>query len=77
MGPASIFRETWEAIPVLILLFVGSMIALKSGSQESSTGRTLRQFFANFYQMALRITGYVAVLLALQYWIGMRPLLGW
>ena len=48
--------------------------------KRGSTGRTRADPSAssgNLSQMPLRIIGYVAVLLALQYWIGLRPLLGW
>ena len=77
MGPGSLFREAWEAVPILLLLLAGSLIALRSGVDRPASSRNLRQFFGNLYQMLLRIMGYVAVLLALQYWIGLRPLLGW
>jgi hypothetical protein len=77
MGPGSLLREAWEAVPILFLLLAGSLIALRSGVDRPASNRNLRQFFGNLYQMLLRIMGYVAVLLALQYWIGLRPLLGW
>jgi hypothetical protein len=77
MGPGSLLKEAWEAIPILLLLVVGSLIALRSGADRPESSRNFRQFFGNLYQMLLRIMGYVAVLLALQYWIGLRPLLGW
>ena len=77
MGPGSLLREAWEAIPILLLLSVGSLIALRSGVERPTSSRNFRQFLGNLYQMLLRIMGYVAVLLALQYWIGLRPLLGW
>ena len=77
MGPGSLLREAWEAVPILLLLLAGSMIALRSGVERPASSGNLRQFFGNLYQMLLRVTGYVAVLLALQYWIGLRPLLGW
>ena len=77
MGPGSLLREFWEAVPILLLLLAGSLIALRSGVDRPAPGQNLRQFFGNLYQMLLRVMGYVAVLLALQYWIGLRPLLGW
>jgi hypothetical protein len=77
MGPGSLLREAWEAVPILLLLLAGSLIALRSGVDRPATNRNLRQFFGNLYQMLLRVLGYVAVLLALQYWIGLRPVLGW
>jgi hypothetical protein len=77
MGPRSLIREAWEAIPILLLLMIGGMIALKSGVRRSDSSQTLRQVAGNLSQMTLRIVGYLAVLLALQYWIGLRPQLGW
>jgi hypothetical protein len=77
MGPRSLVREAWEMIPILLLLMVGGMIALKSGVRRSGERQNLRQVVGNLSQMTLRVLGYVAVLLALQYWIGLRPQLGW
>jgi hypothetical protein len=77
MGPRSLIREAWEMIPILFLLAVGGMIALKSGVQRSGESRNLRQVAGNLSQITLRVLGYLAVLLALQYWIGLRPQLGW
>lgn len=77
MGPGSLLREAWEVIPILLLLVVGSLIALRSGGDRPESSRTIGHFMGNFYHMVLRVMGYVAVLLALQYWIGLRPLLGW
>ena len=77
MGPGSLLREAWEAVPILLLLLAGSLIALRSGVDRPVSTRNLRQFFGNLYQILLRVLGYVAVLLALQYWIGLRPVLGW
>jgi hypothetical protein len=77
MGPGSLLRETWKVIPVLFLLLAGALIALRSGVEKPVSGRNIRQFFGNLSQMLLRLVGYVALLLALQYWIGLRPSLGW
>lgn len=77
MGPRSLVREAWEMIPVLLLLMVGSMIALKSGVRRSGKSQNLRQVAGNLSQITFRVLGYLAVLLALQYWIGLRPQLGW
>ena len=77
MGPGSFLRQTWELIPVLMLLLVGSLIALRSGGDRPASEQGSRPFFTNLYQMVLRIMGYAAMLVALQYWIGLRPMLGW
>jgi hypothetical protein len=77
MGLRSLLREAWEFIPILLLLLAGGLIALKSGVQRPASSRDFWQLAGNFYQMLLRVIGYAAVLLALQYWIGLRPVLGW
>jgi hypothetical protein len=77
MGPGSILREAWEVIPILFLLLIGGLIALRSGVEKPATNRTWRQVFGNLSEMTLRVMGYVALLLALQYWIGLRPTMGW
>ncbi len=77
MGPGSLLRQTWELIPVLFLLLIGGLIALRSGVEKPASERNFRQFFGNLSQMVLRLMGYLAVLVALQYWIGLRPTLGW
>ncbi len=77
LGPGSLLREAWELVPVLLLLFVGALIASQSGVRHATTGQGLRQVVVNLSQVFLRILGYAAVLLALQYCIGLRPSLGW
>jgi hypothetical protein len=77
MSLSSVLSEIWEIVPILILLLVGGMIALRSGSDRPTTGLDFRQIAGNLSQMMLRVAGYVAVLIALQYWIGQRPALGW
>jgi hypothetical protein len=77
MGPGSLLRETWELIPVLILLAAGAMIALRSGVDRPETGQNFRQLIGNLSHMLLRVLGYLGVLIALQYFIGMRSVLGW
>jgi hypothetical protein len=77
MGPGSLLKETWEMVPILLLLVVGGLIALESGVRRPASGYDLRQVAGNLTQMLLRIMGYVGVLLALQYFVGMRSALGW
>jgi len=64
-------------LPVVILLVVGAAIALHSGVDEVETSRDYRQIAGNLSQMVLRVAGYVAILLAVQYMVGLRPSLGW
>jgi hypothetical protein len=63
--------------PILLLLAVGAIIALRSGVRALETGRDYLQMVGNLSQMILRVVGYVAVLLAVQHLIGLRPSLGW
>lgn len=77
MGPRSLLKEAWEFVPVLMLLFIGGLIALWSGAQRSQQGGGLRQIATTLAQVIFRVLGYVAVILALQHWIGLRPTFGW
>ena len=77
MSLSSVLSEVWEIVPILILLLVGGLIALRSGTDRPASGLDFRQIARNISQMVLRVAGYVAVLLALQYFIGQRPMLGW
>ena len=77
MSLSSVLSEVWEIVPILLLLLVGGMIALRSGADRPAPGLDFRQIARNLSHMLLRVAGYVAVLLALQYWIGQRPMLGW
>ena len=65
----------WASIAVLIV--VGTVIALRSGVGELNTRRDYLNVISNLSQMVLRIAGYVAILIAVQHMIGLRPSLGW
>jgi hypothetical protein len=77
MSLSTVLSEVWEIVPILVLLLVGGMIALGSGGDHPTRGLDFRQIARNISQMVLRVAGYVAVLIALQYCIGQRPTLGW
>jgi hypothetical protein len=77
MGPGDVLKESWEIVPILLLLSVGVLIAVKSGVNRSSSRNDFRQVAGNVTQVVLRLMGYVGALLALQYVIGLRPGLGW
>jgi hypothetical protein len=64
-------------LPVVLLLAVGAAIALRSGVDDVGTSRDYRQIAGNLSQMILRVAGYVAILLAVQHVIGLRPSMGW
>jgi hypothetical protein len=70
-------KEAWVVLPILVLVFAGGVIALQSGVERTSKGRDLRQMFRNLSRMTVRIAAYVALLVVLQYFIGLRPSLGW
>jgi len=77
MSPDKVFEGFLIIVPILFLLAVGAIIALRSGVGELETGRDYMQIAGNLSQMILRVLGYVAILLAVQYLIGLRPSLGW
>jgi hypothetical protein len=77
MGPGNLLKESWEIVPILVLLLVGGLIVLQSGVRRAASDHGFRQVAANLSQMLLRVMGYVALLLALQSLIGLRPSLGW
>jgi hypothetical protein len=58
-------------------LVVGAAIALRSGVAELNSAGDYLKLAGNLSQMILRIAGYLILLLALQYLVGMRPSLGW
>jgi len=77
MSPDKVFEGFLIIVPILFLLAVGAIIALRSGVGEPQTGRDYLQIAGNLSQVILRVVGYVAILLAVQYLIGLRPSLGW
>jgi hypothetical protein len=77
MSPDKVFEGSLIIVSILFLLAVGAIIALRSGVDELETGRDYLQIAGNLSQMILRVVGYVAILLAVQYLIGLRPSLGW
>jgi hypothetical protein len=77
MSPDKVLEGSLIIVPILFLLAVGAIIALRSGVGELETGRDYLQIAGNLSQMILRVVGYVAILLAVQYLIGLRPSLGW
>ncbi|MGA7501035.1 MAG: hypothetical protein WBX00_30250 [Isosphaeraceae bacterium] len=77
MSPDKVFEGSLIIVPILFLLAVGAIIALRSGVGELETGRDYLQIAGNLSHMILRVLGYVAILLAVQYLIGLRPSLGW
>ena len=63
--------------PIILLLVVGAVIALRSGVHDLSTGQGYLQIAGNLSKMLLRVACYVVILLTLQSLIGLRPSLGW
>jgi hypothetical protein len=77
MGTRSLIREAWELVPILLLLLVGGAIAIRSGVHRLASRQDFRQVAGNLSQILLRVLGYVAALLLVHHWIGIRPGLGW
>lgn len=77
MSAGRVIQGFMMFMPIALLLTVGSAIALRSGVGELSTGRDYLRMAGNLSQMLLRIVGYVAILIAVQYFVGLRPSLGW
>jgi hypothetical protein len=77
MGAGSLIRETWELVPITMLLLVGGAIAVRSGVQRLTSRRDLRQVVGNLWQILLRVLAYTAALLVVHEWIGMRTGLVW
>lgn len=77
MSPDNAFEGFLILVPILLLLAVGAAIALRSGVGTLETGRDYLQIVGNLSQVILRVVGYVAILLVVQYLIGLRPSLGW
>ena len=76
-GLEQIVSASLIVAPIMVLLTIGGLIALKSGVSHVSTGQDLLKVAGNFSQLLLRVIGYVIALILLQYFIGMRPSLGW
>jgi hypothetical protein len=70
-------RGAWELVPILLLLLVGGVVAIRSGVRHLHSREDLRQVVGNLSQILLRIVCYAAALLAVHEWIGIRPGLGW
>jgi hypothetical protein len=77
MSLGSIFEGILIMAPIIVLLVVGAVIALRSGVHDLSTGQGYLQIAGNLSRMLLRVACYVVVLLTLQSLIGLRPSLGW
>ena len=77
MGPTNLIRQAWELVPILLLLLVGGVIAIRSGVRRIASRQGFRQVLGNFWLIFLRVLGYMAAMLVVHEWIGMRPGLGW
>jgi hypothetical protein len=77
MSPDRVFEGFFIVVSIALLLGVGLAIALRSGVRELNTGKDYLQAAGTLSKILLRIAGYVAVLLAVQHLIGLRPSFGW
>jgi hypothetical protein len=77
MGTRNLIRDAWELIPISLLLVVGGAIAIRSGVRGLATRQDFRQVLGNVSHVMLRVIGYVAALLLVNQFVGMRLALGW
>jgi hypothetical protein len=77
MDAGSLIRGAWEIVPILILLLVGGVIAIRSGVHQLTSRRDFRRVLGNLSQILLRVLAYAAAMLLVHEWIGIRPGLGW
>ncbi len=77
MVSGSWIKEAWEVVPILLLLLVGGAIAIPSGVRRLASRQDARHLAGNLSAILLRVLGYVAAMLVVHEWIGMRPGLGW
>lgn len=77
MDIGKLLRSTWEFVPILMLLFGGAMIAMRSGADGRAAGEGLRRALANLSHILVRLLAYAAAMLLVNEWIGIRPGLGW
>ena len=63
--------------PIVGLLLIGLVIALRSGVVSAGTGKGLRLFASNFYWTLLRVMGYLAGLAVVQRVAGLKIDVGW
>jgi hypothetical protein len=74
MGPVSLIKESWEIVPILLLLVVGVAIAIASGVHHLASRRDVRLLAGNLSRILLRVIGYLAALLMLHELLGIRAL---
>ncbi len=77
MHSGNLIVEAWEIVPILLLLVVGGAIAIPSGVRQLSSVRDARQLVGNLSGILLRLIGYLAALVLVHDWIGLRPGMGW
>ena len=69
-------------VPIVLLLALGAFIALRSGSEALSNpatadGAGIRLVAGNFSALCLRVLGYLAVLIAVQGFVGFPSMFIW
>jgi hypothetical protein len=77
MSGVSLIKQTWEIIPILLLLLVGGAIAIPSGVRQMASRQDVRQLAGNLSGIVLRVLGYMAALLMVHDWVGLRSVFGW
>jgi hypothetical protein len=77
MGGVGLIKQAWEIIPILLLLLVGGAIAIASGVRHLASRQDARRLASNVSGIVLRVLGYVAALLMVHDWVGLRSVFGW
>jgi hypothetical protein len=75
-------KESLILAPIVLLFSVGVFIALRSGSGETAGTSTeanggVRLVAGNFSALLLRVVGYIAVLAAVQFFVGFPTIFMW
>ena len=77
MSSGSWIKDAWEIVPIFLLLLIGGAIAIPSGVRRLTSVQGARQLAGNLSAILLRVAGYIAAILVVHEWIGLRLGLGW
>lgn len=58
-------------IPIGILFSIGGLIALNSGANQPNSGYALRRYAVNLGSLLLHLCCVLALLMAVQQWVGL------
>jgi hypothetical protein len=75
-NPLEMVRGLFLLIPIGILFSIGGLIALNSGADQPHSGCALRRYAGNLGSLLLHLGCVLALLLAVQQWVGLGLKLG-